>query len=247
MIVNPRHVKKTAGLARPNEDTPLIWTSQYGSVTFNLAGREFPNGGMNEKGLVVETMTLNSTAYESATEKKPAVNEIQWIQYVLDNAATVSDAIKLAKTVKIQKSYAPLHYMACDSLSNCASFEYLRGKLVVHSGARMPFHVLTNDSYNDSLANLWTYQGFGGTEAIPQDASSFSRFALAAENIQNFSSSADRSFAYGMETLERVKNPTGSAHSVWFLLYDPTHLQIRFHTLEAKNDKILRLNALQFD
>jgi choloylglycine hydrolase len=27
-----------------------MWTSRYGSITFNQYGREFPSGGINEKG-----------------------------------------------------------------------------------------------------------------------------------------------------------------------------------------------------
>jgi choloylglycine hydrolase len=30
----------------------ISWISKYGSITFNQYGREFPTGGMNEKGLV---------------------------------------------------------------------------------------------------------------------------------------------------------------------------------------------------
>ena len=37
------------------------WVSQYGSITFNQYGKEFPTGGMNEKGLVVELMWLDET------------------------------------------------------------------------------------------------------------------------------------------------------------------------------------------
>ena len=49
----------------------ISWTSQFGSITFNQYGKEFPTGGMNEKGLVVELMWLDETKYPSA-DKRPA-------------------------------------------------------------------------------------------------------------------------------------------------------------------------------
>ena len=34
------------------------WISKFGSITFNQNGKEFPYGGINEKGLVVEHSML---------------------------------------------------------------------------------------------------------------------------------------------------------------------------------------------
>ena len=62
IIVNKKGVAKRAILIDP-QDTPARWVSKYGSVTFNQYGRELPCGGMNEGGLVLETMWLTGTAY----------------------------------------------------------------------------------------------------------------------------------------------------------------------------------------
>ena len=42
--------------------SPARWVSKYGSVTFNQYGREFPMGGINEAGLVIELMWLDGQA-----------------------------------------------------------------------------------------------------------------------------------------------------------------------------------------
>ena len=76
--------------ALPPQEKPASWVSRYGSVTFNQYGREFPNGGMNEAGLVVELMWLDDTTYP-ATDGRPALDCLEWIQYQLDTAATLSD------------------------------------------------------------------------------------------------------------------------------------------------------------
>src|SRR5512133_2080891 len=37
-----------------NDEKKVAWVSKYGSITFNQFGKELPNGGMNEAGLVIE-------------------------------------------------------------------------------------------------------------------------------------------------------------------------------------------------
>ncbi|MDT8394701.1 MAG: linear amide C-N hydrolase [Bacteroidales bacterium] len=69
--VNYRGVHKTA-FVRPPE-VPVAWVSKYGSITFNQIGREFPYGGMNEAGLVVEQMWLQEVIDSVAQE-----NNTQW-------------------------------------------------------------------------------------------------------------------------------------------------------------------------
>ena len=46
VVVNQRGMKKI-GLAAGATDRPPTWTAQYGSITFNQYGREFPVGGIN--------------------------------------------------------------------------------------------------------------------------------------------------------------------------------------------------------
>src|SRR5262245_599189 len=86
VIVNKRGLAKTS-MAGTN---PARWGSRYGSVTFNQYGRELPSGGMNEAGLVVELMWLEATRYPT-TRSLPVLGCLEWIQYQLDTAATLSD------------------------------------------------------------------------------------------------------------------------------------------------------------
>ena len=89
VIINKRGVKKTAGPGpfERDRDDLLTWTSKYGSATFNQYGREFPMGGINEAGLVVETMLLDETEYPSP-DSRPGIGLLQWVQYQLDNFKT---------------------------------------------------------------------------------------------------------------------------------------------------------------
>jgi penicillin V acylase-like amidase (Ntn superfamily) len=58
VCTNLKGLSKTSMLTENGET--ISWISQYGSITFNQYGKEFPTGGMNEKGLVVELMWLDA-------------------------------------------------------------------------------------------------------------------------------------------------------------------------------------------
>ncbi len=64
MILNKRGVSKTAAIAAEAvEGEPVSWISQFGSVTFNYVGREFPMVGINEAGLVVAALGTRWSEY----------------------------------------------------------------------------------------------------------------------------------------------------------------------------------------
>jgi penicillin V acylase-like amidase (Ntn superfamily) len=50
VFINKRGIAKT-GFAKGTTGKTAQWISKYGSVTFNLAGREWTFGGMNEAGI----------------------------------------------------------------------------------------------------------------------------------------------------------------------------------------------------
>ena len=125
------------------------WVARYGSVTFNLLGREFPWAGMNEAGLVLSSVGLAESECE-APDSRPVAGDAFWVQHMLDNCATVdelighTDSIRLARTVD--------HYLVCDAGGDCAVIEFLGGRMVVHRGVALPVAALTGASYEDSLA-----------------------------------------------------------------------------------------------
>src|SRR3954467_13456593 len=146
VLVNKRGVAKQSLVIRPG-DVPARWVSRHASVTFNQYGRELPNGGMNDAGLIVEVMWLDSSTYEPRDER-PSVNELQWIQVQLDSFASVAEMKAAAARLRASPAYAKVHYLACDRSGDCAAFEHVGGKLVVTPGAK----VLTNHTYAESTA-----------------------------------------------------------------------------------------------
>ena len=81
LFTNKRGQIKSSAVFPPEQ--PLEWVSCYGSITFSQSGKELPVCGMNEKGLVVEQATLQSSAYPE-TEGKSALSSLEMTQYLLD-------------------------------------------------------------------------------------------------------------------------------------------------------------------
>jgi choloylglycine hydrolase len=181
LMINKRGVAKTAMQAGTATDSPATWTSRYGSVTFNQYGREFPMGGMNEAGLAIEIMMLNETEYP-IPDSRPVVKNLQWVQYQLDRFSTVKELLAGLSLVRIPPSETyGLHYFACDKTGQCASIEFLNGRTVIHTKETLPVNVLTNSTYQNSLA---FYKRAGMN--LPTGTGSLDRFARAAGLIQVF-------------------------------------------------------------
>lgn len=217
MLVNKRNVAKQAMLAPWHLAKPARWVSRYGSITFNQYGREMPLGGMNEKGLAIEVLWLRQTRYSQLKRSIPTLNELQWIQYHLDTSATVSEMVKRAKEVQIARIYASVHYFACDRKGFCATFEYVRGQLVIHHGKQLPFPALTNNTYQYSKRHLQKHRGYGGKRKIPSGSGSLSRFCRAANRSKQYNDKKGSPITYAFQTLRNVRMGT---YSKWHIVYN---------------------------
>jgi penicillin V acylase-like amidase (Ntn superfamily) len=97
IFVNCKGEEKTS---LSTDGIPTIkWESKYGSITFNQFGKEFPLGGINEKGLVIEELNYSPSKYPP--NKTLYLNEMQWIQYQLDRAQSVTEVIESLDTISI--------------------------------------------------------------------------------------------------------------------------------------------------
>ncbi|WP_290101750.1 linear amide C-N hydrolase, partial [Parabacteroides goldsteinii] len=84
----PRGMKRNGEIGK----NPLEWTSKYGSVVasaYDICSTD----GMNEKGLVANLLWLAESEYPQWDGKKPGLSIAAWVQYILDNFATVDEAV----------------------------------------------------------------------------------------------------------------------------------------------------------
>ena len=242
VFVNKRDVVKTAFTKK---GSPACWVSKYGSVTFNQYGREFPTGGMNEAGLVIELMWLDETKYPEQDTRNTVGGILQWIQYQLDNCETIQEVIDTDKFLRIPEGAVPVHYLISDKYGNTASIEFLNGKLVQHSGETMNFKTLTNDTYEKSVEYLKTLKEFGGTADFSDDGSSRNRFARACSMVNDYSKEANgNAVDYGFEILNMVSQGSSTK---WSIVYDIKNMKVYFKTYDESKIKNIKFASLDFN
>lgn len=179
----PRGMERS-GEAGPNS---VRWTSRYGSVI--ASGYDISTtDGLNEAGLDVNLLWLVESEYPKFDQSKPGLTIAAWAQYVLDNFATVSEAVAalqsepfviVTDSVPGEKRLATLHLSMSDASGDSAILEYIHGKLVIHHDRK--YQVMTNSPVFDQQLALNAYwQQIGGTTMLPGTNRAADRFARAS-------------------------------------------------------------------
>ena len=188
------------GLTRnSNTATPVVWKSKYGSLVTTLYEGASADG-MNEKGLVANLLYLPESKYPEAGpgDARPTLANSAWVQYVLDNYATVAEAVADLKTERFRMVAikAPtgepgtVHLSISDASGDSAIFEYLDGKLVIHHSRE--YQVMTNSPTFDQQIALNSYwKTIGGTTFLPGTNRASDRFVRASFYINEAKQSAD--------------------------------------------------------
>jgi len=236
VCTNLRGLQKTS--MKMEDGNTLNWVSHYGSISFNQYGNEFPTGGMNEKGLVVELMWLEGTRFPDPDDR-PSVNVLQWIQYQLDQNKTVDEVIATDKILRINSKGTPIHYLVADANGNVATIEFLNGRMVVHTGKELPFPVLTNNTYDESLQKTK-----GLTNRTFAD-NSIDRFANACSMVQQFQLRDIKTpvVDYAFSILDKVSQ---NDWTKWSIVYDLTGRKISFKSHDFTDIKTVSFSSFDF-
>lgn len=238
--INYRNMVKSSFIRPPEK--PLTWISKFGSVTFNQAGKEFPYGGMNEVGLVIEQMWLQEAQYPPA-DNRYGMNELQWIQYQLDNAASVKEVIESDSILRISylaTSY--LHFLVSDSIGNVATIEYIDGKMLVHQGKDLPYKVLANCEYQHSLNYHSRIYANGATEYNEWTKNSSGRFVKVSELIEAYDQTSNI-IDYSFQILDSVHQINNTQ---WSIVYNIRNLKIYYKSSLHPEIQSVDLNAIDF-
>lgn len=173
------------GMKRNGETPPssVEWTSKYGSViasAYDISSSD----GMNEKGLVANLLWLVESEYTVWDKKKPGLTIAAWVQYVLDNFATVSEAVDelqkeefviISSEIPGTTTHVTCHLSISDASGDNAIFEYINGKLVIHHDRS--YTVMTNSPiFEKQLALNEYWKGIGGTVFLPGTNRAADRF-----------------------------------------------------------------------
>lgn len=168
-------------------ENAIRWKSLYGSVI--SSGYDISTtDGVNEQGLSASLLWLVESEYPQPTEGKPGLSISLWAQYVLDNFATVAQAVEHLQTepfalvtdaVPGENRLATLHLAMSDPSGDSAIIEYIDGKQTIHHSPK--YQVMTNSpTFEKQLALNSYWQEIGGTVMLPGTNRSADRFARAS-------------------------------------------------------------------
>jgi penicillin V acylase-like amidase (Ntn superfamily) len=255
VLINPRgqtrHSRCAADLGLSKDRTaPLTWTSRFGSVTFTILGQGFPDGGINESGLVVCEMALGQSSFPHSPQK-PTMFIHQWIQYQLDNYSKISEVLKHLSDINIDPratfspvSLANYHFFVADGEGEAATIEFLDGRPVVHSGKSLTVPALCNMPYADEMIRQATFSGLVGSLYRWLDSGSDHRFLICADGLANFDNNLyPDAVDYAFDLLANMQFP---ATRQWSIVYDVANRSVAFRTAKSPGVKTLRLDAVQF-
>lgn len=212
------------------------WTSKYGSITFNQIGKEFPYGGLNEKGLVVEQLWMSESVYQD--NKNQTISELEWIQYQLDNYATIDEVILNINNLTI-KPIATIHYFIADRNGNSAVIDFVEGKTVVNK-KQGTNQVITNETFLNSV----NYFERNKTKIDKDSRSHFDRYCQIKNSLSNIEIE-NQSQAF--EILNNSSENKSHYKTYWTIVYDLSNLKIYFKSFDNKIVKEINLSEINFD
>jgi len=212
--VFPRGIERVGAV----NENPRTWTSKYGSLVltaYDAATHE----GVNEEGLSGHILYLaEEAAFGERDPSLQAISVMKWLQYYLDNFATVAEAVAATETIDFQ--VVPLilpngfptlvHMSLSDKSGDSAVIEYRDGKPRIFHDRR--YTVMTNKpAYDVQIENLKKYRSFGGDEPLPGERTPMDRFVRAAYYVAGLQEPADRTqaAAYMFSVIRNISVPFG--------------------------------------
>lgn len=168
--------------ADPN---PLRWTSRYASLVTTIYGVGTIDG-LNNAGLAGHGLYLDATDFGERDAAKPAAQSSLWLQYLLDRAATVEEAVALMDDIQLVKITvrghdSNIHLALEDKGGDSAIIELADGRPVIHHGRQ--YTLMTNDPTYDQQLSLLAAQDFSHPSRdmpLPGNVNAVDRFQRAA-------------------------------------------------------------------
>lgn len=231
----------------------IRWAAKYGSVGTGIWDIAIADG-MNEKGLVANMLYLAETEYPTpaANDSRQPLSLSLWAQYMLDNFATVAEAVTAMEQAPfyVMPIMSPdghagtVHLSISDATGDSAIFEYINGELVIHHNR--DYQVMTNSPvFEQQLALNQYWQQIGGTTMLPGTNRAVDRFVRASFYINAIPQTTDpnKATAGVFSVMRNVSTPLGIttpdqpniSSTLWRTVADQTNRRYFFESTLSPN------------
>lgn len=254
----PRGIERNDGA-----NGKLTWKAKYGSIVataFDLIATD----GMNEEGFAGHILWLAESDYGKPDPEGTQLSQAVWLQYYLDNFATVAEAVEWTKSsqVQIAQLFDPtghlvptLHLAINDATGDSAIIEYTDGTATVYHSR--DYQVMTNSpTYDKQLELVKEIKGLGGDQPLPGSTLASDRFARASFYVRNQVQpktqldaiaamfSIIRNAAQPFRTPEEGK--PDASQTIWQVVLDLTNKRYVFESTTRPNIVWVDFNKVSF-
>ena len=258
----PRGLEQS-GMTKEN---PARWTIKYGNVVViqTTEGQSATSDGMNEKGLVANLLYLAETQYPKRDSRIKGVASSIYVQYLLDNFATVQETVTELEKNRIQVVPVPIpnsehlptmHISISDATGDSAILEFLEGKLVIHHSRE--YQVMANSPiFEKQLALTAYWDEIGGHNFLPGTRKSPDRFVRATFYNKRLPEPKDYREAVAglMSIMRNVSSPFGApdpekpniSSTLWRTIADQTNLVYFYESTISPNVIWVEFKNLDF-
>ena len=241
----------------------LTWTSTYGSVVataFDITSTD----GLNEAGLAGHILWLAESTYGEPDDSRTQLGQGIWLQYFLDNFATVAEAVAwIAETdVQVVQMDDPtggerpgLHLALDDATGDSAIIEYVDGHARVYHSR--DYKVMTNSpTFDQQLELVKSFTGLGGDKPLPGGTDARDRFARASFYVDRvpMPNSQVEAVAAMLSVIRNAAQPfrtpepgkPDASQTIWQVVLDLTNKRYVFESTTRPNIVWVDLADLDF-
>lgn len=174
-----------AGMSKVGNVTPnsVKWTSKYGAV-YAVSYDGGITEGMNEKGLVVNSLFCKGAVYNNESHKDmPAISLAVFVGWLLDMNATTDEVVGVLRDRHFTiggatfdgGTVSALHWGITDATGKSAIVEFENGDIKIYEGQDIP--ALTNLPNYPAITAINDYwEAIGGVHMLPGTVTSPDRF-----------------------------------------------------------------------
>ncbi len=254
----PRGVTRDDGVSGK-----LQWTSKYGSViatAFDIISVD----GINEAGLAGHVLWLAESTFGTPDPDRTQLSQAIWLQYFLDNFATVADAVAWVEQTDVQVVQMDdptgggppaIHLALDDATGDSAIIEYIDGKAKIYHDR--DYRVMTNSpTFDQQLELVKSFDGLGGSVPLPGSTLASDRFARASYYVSRLPKPGGQveAIAGMMSVIRNAAQPfripdpgkPDASQTIWQVVLDLTNKRYVYESTTRPNIVWVDLADLDF-
>ena len=201
----------------------LWWkpTNQIESDAISLGLIYAPLDGLNEKGLDMSILQLDEESTNQTDPNKKDVQTTVAVRYILDNAASVDEALEILRGFNMHNVFdTAYHYAIADNTGKSVVVEYINNEMKVKENVK----VVTNHYLTDNVA-----------KPLPNESSNSIKRYNAAYNAGETAdwNMTPEQMRDALKAAKAIHDPSDTSFvSIWSAVFEPAAKKVTYYFRE---------------